>query len=118
LFKFEEDLDATPWQVSSPLNLSLAIAPLLKFKDRFPKFSGNGIISVNENLISFSNTYYNIGENDNDICMFLFVNSLEGKYVVDFFELPPKILSTWVELSYRFKYTYGKPQIPTDKIIY
>jgi hypothetical protein len=45
--------------------------------------------------------------------MRLFVNSLEGKVVVDFFELPPKVFSTWDELSYWFKSTYGQPQSPT-----
>jgi hypothetical protein len=79
-----------------------------------PKFSGNGIISVNEHLIVFSNVCHNIGANDNDTCMRLFVNSLEGKATTDFFELPPKSFSTWDELCYWFKSTYGKPQIPTD----
>jgi hypothetical protein len=90
LFKFEEDLDATPWHVSSPLNLAPTTTPLPKFKDHLPKFSGNGTISVNEHLIAFSNACHNIGENENDICMCLFVNSLEGKVATDFFELPPK----------------------------
>jgi hypothetical protein len=48
--------------------------------------------------------------------MHLFVNSLEGKVVTDFFELPPKIFSTWVELSYWFKSTYGQPQSPIYKL--
>jgi hypothetical protein len=42
LFKFEEDLDATSWHVSSHLNLSLATTPLPKFKDHLPKFSATG----------------------------------------------------------------------------
>jgi hypothetical protein len=69
LFKFEEDLNATPWHVSSPLNLAPATTPLPKFKDHLPKFSGNGTISVNEHLIAFSNACHNIGENENDTCM-------------------------------------------------
>jgi hypothetical protein len=100
-------LDATTWHVSSPLNLAPVTTPFPKFKDHLPKFYGNGTISVNEHLIAFSNACHNIGANDNDICMRLFVNSLEGKVVADFFELPPKIFSTWVELSYWFKSTYG-----------
>jgi hypothetical protein len=39
LFKFEEDLDATMWHVSSPLNLAPATSLLPKFKDHLPKFS-------------------------------------------------------------------------------
>jgi hypothetical protein len=91
--------------VSSPLNISLAIAPLPKFKDHLPKYSRNCTISVNEHLIAFSNACHNIGTNYNDICMRLFVNYLQGKNVVDFFESPPKIFSTWDELSYWFKST-------------
>jgi hypothetical protein len=53
---------------------------------------------------------------DNDTCMHLFVNSLEGKAVTDFFDLPPKILSTWEELIYWFKSTYGQSKIPTEKL--
>jgi len=48
--------------------------------------------------------------------MHLFINSLEGKVVVDFFELPPKILSTWEELVYWFKSTYGKSKIPSKQL--
>jgi hypothetical protein len=64
--------------------------------------------------VAFSNVGHNIGANDNDICMHLFVNSLEGKATTDFFDLPPKILSTWEELVYWFKYTYGKSKIPAE----
>jgi hypothetical protein len=99
--------------VSSPLDLAPTTTPLPKFKDHLPKFSGNGTISVNEHLIAFSNACHNIGANENDTCMRLFVNSLEGKVVTDFFELPPKIFTTWDELSYWFKSTYGQPQSPT-----
>jgi hypothetical protein len=81
--------------VSSPLNLSLATQPLLKFKDHLPRFLGNGTVTTNEHPIEFSNAFHNIGDNDNDTCMCLFVNSLEGKVATDFFDLPPKILSTW-----------------------
>jgi hypothetical protein len=81
-----------------------------------PKFSGNDTISTNEHLVAFSNACHNIGANDNDTCMRLFVNSLEGKVVADFFELPPKVFSTWDELIYWFKSTYGQPKIPTNHL--
>jgi len=100
LFKFKEDLNTTPWHVSYPLDLAPTTTPLPKFKYHLPKFSGNGTISVNEHPTTFSNSFHNIGENENDTCMWLFVNSLEGKVVANFFELQPKIFSTWVELSY------------------
>jgi hypothetical protein len=100
LFKFDGDLNITMWHVSSPLDLAPTTTPLPKFKDHLPKFSGNGTISTNEHLIAFSNAYHNIRENENDNCMHLFVNSLEGKVATEFFELPPNIFSTWAELSY------------------
>jgi hypothetical protein len=105
IFQFEEDAMTTPWHVSSPLNLAPATHPLPKFKEHLPKFSGNNIVTTNEHLVSFSNDCHNIGANDNDTCMRLFVNSLEGKVAIDFFDLPPKIISTWEELVYWFKST-------------
>jgi hypothetical protein len=103
LFQFKEDATTTPWHISSPLNLALAIHPLQKFKENLPRFLGNNIITTNEHLVTFSNAFHNIGANDNDTWMRLFVNSFEGKVVADFFYLPPKILSTWEELVYWFK---------------
>jgi hypothetical protein len=94
--------------VSSPLNLAPATSPLPKFKEHLPRFSGNNIVTTNEHLVAFSNVCHNIGAHDNDTCMCLFVNSLEGKVVADFFDLPPNILSTWEELVYWFKSTYGQ----------
>jgi hypothetical protein len=94
LFQFEEDATTTPWHVYSPLNLSPATRLLAKFKEHLPKFSGNNIVSTNEHLVAFSNACHNIGANDNETCIDLFVNSLKGKATVDFFDLPPKILST------------------------
>jgi hypothetical protein len=88
--------------VSSPLKLALATRPLLKFKENLPKFPRNNTVNTNEHLVTFSNSFHNIGANDNDTCMHLFVNSLEGKAVADFFDLPPKILYTWEELIYWF----------------
>jgi hypothetical protein len=118
LFQFEEDANATPWNVSSPLDL--AQPPLLfqSLKIIFLNFLVMELFQINEHLVSFSNACHNIGENENDTCMRLFVNSLEGKVVVDFFELPPKIFTTWDELSYWFKSTYGQPQSPVDLLKY
>jgi hypothetical protein len=114
LFQFEEDSTTTPWHVSSPLNLTAATRLLPKFKENLPKFSGNNIASTNEHLVAFYNACHNIGANNNDTCMRLFFNSLEGKVTDDFFFLPPKILSTWEELVYWFKSTYGQSKIPAE----
>jgi hypothetical protein len=116
LFQFEEDATTTLWHVSSPLNLAPATHPLPKFKEHIPRFSGNNTVTTNEHLVAFSNACHNIGANDNDTCMRLFVNSLEGKAVADFFDLPPKILSTWEELIYWFRSTYGQSKIPAEKL--
>jgi hypothetical protein len=102
--------------VSSPINLAPATFPLPKFKEHLPNFSGNNTFSTNEHLVDFSNTCDNIGANDNDNCMCLFVNSLKGKAANDFFDLPPKILSTWDELIYWFQSTCGQSKIPTEKL--
>jgi hypothetical protein len=48
--------------------------------------------------------------------MCLFVNSLEGKATVNFFDLPPKIISTWEELVYWFKSTHGQSKIPAENL--
>jgi len=113
-FQFEEDVTTTTSHVSSPLNLALATQPLPKFKDHLRRFSGNGIVTTNEHLVAFPNTCHNIGANDNDTCMCLFFNSIEGKVAADFFDLPPKILSSWEELVYWFKSTYGHPKSPAN----
>jgi hypothetical protein len=49
--------------------------------------------------------------------MHLFINSLEGKVVADFFELTPNIPSTWEELIYWFRSTYGKSKSPSEKLM-
>jgi hypothetical protein len=116
LFQFEEDATTTLWHVSSPLNLAPATRPLPKFKENLPRFSGNNMVTTNEHLVAFSNACHNIGANDNDTCMRLFVNSLEGKVAADFFDLPPKIISTWEELVYWFKSTYGKSKSPSRAV--
>jgi hypothetical protein len=102
--------------VSSPLNLAPATCPLPKFKENLPNFSGNNTVSTNKHLVAFSNAFNNIGANDNDTCMCLFLNSLEGKAATNFFDLPPKILSTWEELIYWFRSTYGKSKSPAKKL--
>jgi hypothetical protein len=93
-FQFEEDVTTTTSHVSSPLNLALATQPLPKFKDHLRRFSGNGIVTTNEHLVAFPNACHNIGANDNDTSIRLFVNSLEGKVATNIFYLLPKILST------------------------
>jgi hypothetical protein len=115
-FHFEEDPTTTPWHVSSPLNLTLATCPLPKLKEHLPRFLGNNTVTTNEHLVTFSNSCHNIGDNENDTCIHLFVNSLEGKATVDFFELPPKILSTWEDLVYWSKSTYGQSKSPSEKL--
>jgi hypothetical protein len=115
LFQFEEDATTTPWHVSSPLNLAPATHPLPKFKEYLPKFWGNNTVTTNEHLVAFSNACHNIGANNKDTCMRLFANSLEGKVVAYFFDFPPKILSTWEELVYCFKSTYGQSKSPAEQ---
>jgi hypothetical protein len=109
LFQFEEDENDNPWHVSYPLYLT-PTTTLTKFKNNLPKFSSNGTILVNEHLIAFSNACHNIGVNDIDTCMRLFVNTLEGKDAVDFFELLCKVFMTWDELYFWFKSICGQPK--------
>jgi hypothetical protein len=116
IFQFEEVSTTTPWHVSSPLNLAPATRPLHKFKEHIPSFSGNNIVTAYKHLVDFSNSFHNIGANDKDTCIRLFVNSLEGKAVIDLFDLPPKILSTWEELIYWFRSTYGKSKSLAKKL--
>jgi hypothetical protein len=115
-FQFKEDATTTPWHISSPLNLAPATRLLPKFKEHLPRFSGNNIVTTSEHLVAFSNACHNIGANDNDTCMCLFVKSLEGKAAAYFFDLPPKILSTWEELVYWFKSTYGQSKSPVEQL--
>jgi hypothetical protein len=101
----------SPWHISSRLNLTPATHPLPKFKDHLPRFSRNGIITTNGHLVQFSNVCDNIGANDNDTCMRLFFNSLEGKDATYFFDLPPKILSTWEELVIGLSLLMDNPRV-------
>jgi hypothetical protein len=116
IFQFEEDTTTTLWHVSSPLNVSSATCPLPKFKDNLPRFLGNNTTTTNEHLLEFSNACHNIGANDNNTCMRLFVNSLEGKAAADFIDLPPKILSTWEDLVYWFRSTYGQSKSLVEQL--
>jgi hypothetical protein len=67
-------------------------------------------------LVAFFNACQNIRANDTNTCMRLFVNSLEWKATTYFFDLAPMILSTWEELFYWFKSTYGKSKSPTEQL--
>jgi hypothetical protein len=113
LFQFEEDDTTTPWRVSSPLNIAPSTRSLQKFKEHLLRFSGNNTITTNEHIVAFSNAFHNIGTNNNNTCMRIFVNSLEGKETTYFFDLPPNILSSWEELVYWFKSTYGQSKSTT-----
>jgi hypothetical protein len=116
LLQFEEGTTTTPWNVSSPLNLALATHPLPKLKENLPRFPRNNTVTVSEHLAAFSNACHNIGANDNETSMCLFVNSIEEKAVENFFDFPPKILSTWEDLVYWFKYTYGKSKSSVEQL--
>jgi hypothetical protein len=98
------------------LNLAPATRPLPKFKEHIPRFSGNNTVTTNKHLVAFSNVCHNIGANDNDTCMRLFVNSLKGKATTYLFDLPPKILSTREELFYWFKSTYGQSKSSDEQL--
>jgi hypothetical protein len=116
IFQFKEDVMTTPWHISSPLKLTPSTHPLPKFKENLPRFSGNNTVTTNKHLVAFSNDCHNIGDNDNDTCMRLFVNSLKGKATTNFFDLSPKIISTWEELVHWFKSTHGQSKIPPEKL--
>jgi hypothetical protein len=77
LFQFEEDATTTQWHVSSPLNLALDTRPLPKFKENLPRFSGNNIVTTNEHLVAYSNSFHNIGSNDKT-CTYLSI-PLKGR---------------------------------------
>jgi hypothetical protein len=82
-----------------------------------PKFLGNGTITTNEHLVAFSNACHNIGENDNDTCMCLFVNSLEGKLQLHIFlTYPLKYFLRGKNWSIGLNIHMGQPKIPTDQL--
>jgi hypothetical protein len=102
MFRFKEDENTTPWHVSSPLNIAPTTTSLPKFKQHLPIFYNNDVNYVNEHLNDFLNACHNIGTNDKNTCMHLFVNSLKGKPTFDYFDLSPKYFSSWVKLGYWF----------------
>jgi hypothetical protein len=106
--------------VSSPLNLAPTTHPLSKFKEHLPRFLGNNTVTTNKHLVAFSNACHNIGANDNDTSMRLFVNSLEGKVAADFLISLPKFFphgknwfigsSPLMVLRTKHQYSIEKPQ--------
>lgn len=116
IFQYEVDADATPRLAKSPLNLTPSANSLPKFKDHFPNFSGNRVMMKNKHLAAFSNACINIGANDIDICMRIIINSLEGRAATKFFEFPDKVFSTWNELTYWFKSTFGNIDNPVEHL--
>jgi hypothetical protein len=69
-----------------------------------------------EDLHAFSNDCIILGVNDNDSCMLLFMNSLQGSATSLFSNLPGECISTWSELSYQFTYTFGNLDNPYDHL--
>ena len=65
LFKFEEDLDITPWHLPSLLNFTHTRVPLPKFKDHLTKFSRNETCTIEAHFNAFFNACHNIGTNAN-----------------------------------------------------
>jgi len=88
LFEIENDLNATPWNLPSRLDLPPTTTPLPKFKDYLPKFSGNGTYTVEDHLNALSNGCNKIRDNSNDVWMRMFINTLEEKDAYDLFDSP------------------------------
>jgi hypothetical protein len=108
LFEFEEDLNNFSWFVPTPLRFAHLVNPLPhKFKNHLPLFHDDGIVTVVEHLRAFSNACIILGVNDNDSCMLLFMNSLQGNAASLFSNLPDGCISTYFELSYWFTSTFG-----------
>jgi len=116
IFQYEVDVDAMPWLVKSPLNLAPPNDPLPKFKYHLPKFSRNEVMTTKKHLAAFSNACINIDTNDNNVCVCLFINSLEGIAAAKFFEFPDKVFSTWNELTYWFKSTFRNINNPVEHL--
>jgi hypothetical protein len=96
IFEFEEYLNNSPWFVPIPLKFAHLVNPLPhKFKHHFPLFHGDGTVTVVEHLRAFSNTCLILGVNDNNSCMLLFMNSLQGNATSLFANLPDECISTW-----------------------
>jgi hypothetical protein len=87
--------------VPIPLKFTHLVNPLPhKFKQHLPLFHGDGNATVVEHICAFSNACIIHGVNDNNSCMLLFMNSLQGNVVSLFANLPDECISTWYELSY------------------
>ena len=98
ILQYEVNVDPTPQCVTFPWNLAPTTNPYKKCTYHLPKFSGNGMKSMNEHLTTFSNAYVSIWAHNNDTCICLFVNSLEGRATMNFMTylkryLPPSMNS-------------------------
>jgi hypothetical protein len=71
---------------------------------------------VEEHLRAFSNACTILGVNENDSCMLLFMNSLQGNVASLFSNLPDECISTWSELSYWFTSTFGHLDNPYEHL--
>jgi hypothetical protein len=69
-----------------------------------------------EHLRAFSNACAILGVNNNDSCMLLFMNSLQGDVASLFSSLPDGCISTWFELSYWFTSTFGHLDNPYEHL--
>jgi hypothetical protein len=117
IFELEEDLNNSPWFVPTPLKFAHLVHPLPhKFKQHLPLFHGDGTVTVVEHLRAFSNACTILGVNDNDSCMILFMNSLQGNVASLFSNLPDECISTWFELSYWFTSTFGHLDNPYEHL--
>jgi len=100
IFSWEEDKPKFPWIVPSPLKVKYPVAPWPnKFKEHLSNFAGDGIVSVDEHLWAFSNTCTILSINENDCCMLLFKNYLQGHVASLFDDLSNEWISNWFELS-------------------
>lgn len=90
--------------------------PFPNLKDHLVKFSGNIVTMGNKHLFSFSNDCINIGTNNDDVSICIFINSLEGSVAIKFFELPDIVFLTWDELTYWFKSNFGNVENPVKHL--
>jgi hypothetical protein len=71
---------------------------------------------VIEHIHAFSNACTIPGVNNNDSCMLLFINSLQGDAASLFANLSIGCISTWFELYYWFTLTFGHLDNPYKHI--
>jgi hypothetical protein len=117
IFQFEEDLNNCPWFVPTSLKLAHPVNPLpYKFKQPLPLFHGDGTVIVEEHLRAFSNACIILRVNENDSCMLLFKNFVQGNAASLFANLLDECISTWSELSYWFTYTFGHFDNPYEHL--